>query len=99
MGHEAIAPLSALLIVSDRLATVARSLTLSLPPPLRTLIIALLVAVSYYAGSQIGFFFTPAGQPISTFWPPNAISLPVFLLTPALIFWASRLSGLPAHLT
>ena len=98
MSHEAIAPLSALRIVSDRLATVARSLTLSLAPPLRTLIIALLVAVSYYAGSQIGFFFTPAGQPISTFWPPNAILLAVFLLTPPRIWWVFVLAVLPAHL-
>jgi len=33
MSHEAIARLSALRIVSDRLATVARSLTPSLAPP------------------------------------------------------------------
>jgi len=98
MSHEAIAPLSALRIVSDRLATVARSFTLSVAPPLRTLIIALLVAVSYYAGSQIGFFFTPAGQPISTFWPPNAILLAVFLLTPPRIWWVFVLAVLPAHL-
>jgi signal transduction histidine kinase len=98
MSHESVATLSASRMVFDRLATVARSLTLSLAPPLRTLMIALLVAVSYYAGSQIGFFFTPAGQPISTFWPPNAILLAVFLLTPPRIWWVFVLAVLPAHL-
>src|SRR4029077_19365639 len=76
----------------------ARSSPPSLAPPLRMLIIALLVAVSYYAGSQIGFFFTPADQPISTFWPPNAILLGVFLLTPPRIWWVFVLAVLPAHL-
>jgi two-component system, LuxR family, sensor kinase FixL len=57
-----------------------------------------LVAVSYYVGSQIGFWFTPAVTPISTFWPPNAILLASLLLTPSRIWWALVLAVLPAHL-
>ena len=98
MSREAVAPLSTLRMVFDRLATVTSNLTVSLAPGLRTSMIALLVAISYYAGSQIGFLFTPPGQPISTFWSPNAILLGVFLLTPPRIWWAFVLAVLPAHL-
>jgi signal transduction histidine kinase len=98
MNREAVAPLSTLRMVFDRLTTVVRSLTMSLTPPIRTFLIALLVAVSYYAGSQIGFFFTPPGQPIATFWPPNAILLAVFLLTSSRLWWVFVLAVLPAHL-
>src|ERR1700745_1919032 len=52
------------------------------PRFVRTSAIALLVAISYYVGSQIGFFLTPAQCPIAAFWPPNAILLAAFLLTP-----------------
>jgi integral membrane sensor domain MASE1 len=59
--------------------------------------IALLVAISYYAGSQIGFLFTPPDSPISSFWPPNAILLAVFLLAPLRIWWVLVLAVFPAH--
>ena len=65
---------------------------------MRTSAIALLVAISYYAGSQIGFFFTPAHSPIAVFWPPHAILLAAFLLTPPRIWWVLLLAVLPAHL-
>ena len=60
--------------------------------------IGLLVALGYYVGSQIGFLLTPAGTPISTFWPPNAILLAAFLLTPSRIWWVLALAVFPAHL-
>jgi signal transduction histidine kinase len=63
-----------------------------------TPIIALLVAIGYYAGTKIGFLFTPTQTPTSTFWPPNAILLAAFLLTPVRIWWALLLAVLPAHL-
>jgi signal transduction histidine kinase len=66
----------------------------SLPVPA----IALLTAVCYYLGSQIGFVLTPAGTPISVFWPPNAILLAILLLTPRRIWWVLLLAVLPAHL-
>jgi signal transduction histidine kinase len=68
---------------------------LSIPGAVR---IALLVAISYYAGAKIGFLFKPAEMPISTFWPPNAILLAALLLTPRRMWWALILAVLPAHL-
>ena len=55
---------------------------------LRNARVPLLVAISYYAGTKIGFLFTPANSPISTFWPPNALLLAAFLLTPRRTWWA-----------
>ena len=69
------------------------------PRFLRTSAIALLVAISYYVGSQVGFFLTPAQSPIAAFWPPNAILLAAFLLTPPRIWWVLLLAVLPAHLS
>jgi signal transduction histidine kinase len=70
----------------------------SVPRFFRTSAIALLVAISYYAGSQIGFLLTPAHSPIAIFWPPNAILLAAFLLTPLRIWWVLLLAVLPVHL-
>jgi len=65
---------------------------------LRTLGLAVLVGLSYYVGTRIGFGLTPHGQPNSTFWPPNAILLASFLLFPERIWWTFLLAVLPAHL-
>jgi signal transduction histidine kinase len=70
----------------------------AIPASYRALTISLLVAMSYYAGSQIGFLLTPAGTPIATFWPPNAILLAALLLTSPRIWWVLILAVLPAHL-
>ena len=59
---------------------------------------ALLVAISYYVGTRIGFAWTPAGQPNSTFWPANAILLAALLLTPRKAWWMLFLAVLPAHM-
>src|SRR6516164_134997 len=59
---------------------------------------ALLVGISYYVGTRIGFAWTPAGQPNSTFWPPNAILLAALLLTPRRAWWTFLLAVLPAHM-
>ena len=59
---------------------------------------AVLVGASYYLGTRIGFAWTPTGQPISTFWPPNAILLACLLLTPVRMWWALILAVLPAHM-
>jgi len=59
---------------------------------------ALLVAISYYVGTRIGFVWTPAGQPNSTFWPANAILLAGLLLTPRKAWWMLFLAVLPAHM-
>src|SRR5207344_797688 len=63
-----------------------------------TIQIALLVAILYYAGTKVGFFFKPVGVPISIFWPPNALLLAAFLMTPKRLWWAILAAVLPAHL-
>lgn len=65
---------------------------------LRTPLFTLLVAIGYYAGTKIGFILTPPQTPTATFWPPNAILLAAFLLTPVRMWWALLLAVLPAHL-
>lgn len=64
----------------------------------RTPLIAFLVAIGYYAGTKVGFLLTPAHMATATFWPPNAILLAAFLLTPVRMWWAFLLAVLPAHL-
>jgi signal transduction histidine kinase len=64
----------------------------------RAPLIALLVAIVYYAGTKIGFLLTPPQTPTASFWPPNAILLAAFLLTPVRMWWALLLAVLPAHL-
>jgi integral membrane sensor domain MASE1 len=61
-------------------------------------LIALLVAIAYYIGSAVGFFFTPSGLALSTFWPPNALLLAAFLLTPKRLWWMIVVAAFPAHL-
>jgi len=97
VSHTVIFPLSRLRTASDQVDAVMQE-TVPSVRYIRTSAIALLVAVSYYAGSQIGFLLTPAQSAISTFWPPNAILLAAFLLTPPRIWWVSLLAVMPAHL-
>src|SRR6266536_2446631 len=63
----------------------------------RTAAEALLVAVVYYAGSQIGFELKFPSIPTSIFWLPNATMFAVFLLTPVSRWWLYALAALPAH--
>jgi integral membrane sensor domain MASE1 len=65
---------------------------------LPTVSAVLLVGISYYVGTRIGFAWTPSGQPNSTFWPPNAILLAALLLTPPRTWWMFLLAVLPAHM-
>ena len=59
---------------------------------------ALLVGTGYYVGTRIGFALTPTGQPISFFWPPNAMLLAALLLAPQPMWWAFLVAVLPAHM-
>ena len=70
----------------------------AVPRTLSPVTAALLVGVSYYVGTRIGFAWTPNGQPTSAFWPPNAILLAVLLLVPRSAWWALFLAVLPAHM-
>jgi two-component system sensor histidine kinase UhpB len=65
---------------------------------LRLFLICVSVGLGYYLGSRIGFFLTPRGSPIATYWPPNAILLASFLLFTPRLWWALILSVLGAHL-
>jgi len=61
-------------------------------------LVALGVAVAYYVGARIGFALTPAPQPVSTLWPPNAILLAALLLAPLRWWPGILLAAFPAHL-
>ena len=98
MNREALLPLFRSRVGSDFLCGFDGSDTLNSAWASHTSIIALLVGISYYAGSQIGFLLTPASTPISTFWPPNAILLAALLLTSPRIWWALVLAVFPVHL-
>src|SRR5258708_19677735 len=99
MGEtEAVIPLLRLRISFNPVLALERRAARSVAAAFRISIIALVVAISYYAGSKIGFLLTPPYSPISTFWPPNAILLGVLLLTPRRIWWVLVLAVLPAHL-
>src|SRR4029079_5032789 len=63
-----------------------------------TAVRALLVAVVYYAGAQVGFHFRVGAIPTSIFWLPNATMFAVFLLAPVSRWWIYALAVLPAHI-
>src|SRR6185503_11311391 len=58
---------------------------------------ALLVALGYYLGAQIGFALTLQPTPVSTLWPPNAILLAGLLLTPLRSWGVVLLAVFAAH--
>jgi signal transduction histidine kinase len=96
-NSEAVVPPPRRRIAFDNLIAFAKRVALPDAPAFRTWIIVPLVAIGYCVGSQIGFFLTPSGTPISTFWPANAILLSGFLLTPLRIWWVLLLALLPVH--
>ena len=59
---------------------------------------ALLVGIAYYIGTRVGFAWTPAGRPNSTFWPPNAILLSALLLVRGKEWWTLLVPVLAAHM-
>lgn len=95
---QAAFPLSRLRTAIDSLDVRGGSETSIVGSTFHSAVLGLLVSLGYYAGSQIGFVLTPAGTPISTFWPPNAILLAAFLLTSSRIWWVLVLAVFPAHL-
>jgi len=97
LNSKAVVPLFRVRPAADPARAAGKGGTLSLAPAFHTSAVGLLVAISYYAGSQIGFWLTPAETPISTFWPPNAVLLAFFLLTPSRIWWVLVLAVVPAH--
>jgi len=98
LSREAIFPLFGLRTTLDSPTGLSKGTTVSAAPLLPTSLGALLVAVSYYAGSELGFFLKPAHTTIATFWPPSAILLAAFLLAPTQMWWVFLLAVFPAHL-
>jgi signal transduction histidine kinase len=99
LSQSLIFPLFKSRTASNQFGAVLLEIVHLAPRFVRTSAIALLVAISYYVGSQVGFFLTPAKSPIAAFWPPNSILLAAFLLTPPRIWWVLLLAVLPAHLS
>jgi two-component system, LuxR family, sensor kinase FixL len=64
----------------------------------RILATALLVAVAYYVGADIGFLLRVPPSTLSVLWPPNAILTTALLLVPARHWWIYLLAAFPAHL-
>ena len=98
LSRQAIFPLFGLRTTPDSQSGLSNSATISAAPLLPTSLAALLVAASYYAGSELGFFLKPAHSTIATFWPPSAILLAAFLLAPTQMWWVFLLAVFPAHL-
>src|SRR5215208_3777521 len=63
-----------------------------------TVLAALLVAASYYAGSEVGFAVGFPSIPTSIVWPPNSILMAAFMLAPPRRWWVYLLATLPAHI-
>jgi integral membrane sensor domain MASE1 len=98
LDRQATVPLFGLRIASDPPTGLNETGTLSIAPLIRGSLGALLVALAYYAGSELGFLLKPANTVIATFWPPGAILLAAFVLAPTRNWWIFLLASLPAHL-
>jgi len=85
-------------ILAGQKAEVRQRTAVAFAPNLRIPVLVLATALAYYFGTKLGFLFTPAGTPIGTLWPPNAILLAALLLTPTRIWPFLLLGVLPAHL-
>ena len=59
---------------------------------------ALVVAIGYYAGANIGFLLRFPPLTPSVLWPPNAILTAALLLAPVRRWWVYLAAALPAHL-
>src|SRR5262249_31000968 len=66
--------------------------------PVQSAAAAIVVAVVYLAGMKIGSAVTAAGSPISTLWPPHALLMAAFLVSPRRLWPLFLAVLLPAHL-
>jgi PAS domain S-box-containing protein len=66
--------------------------------PAGMMLTALLVALSYYLGSKVGFAIRFPSIPTSIVWPPNSILMAALMLTPARRWWVYLLAALSAHI-
>ena len=68
------------------------------PSVQRVLATALLVAVAYYVGANVGFFLRLPPSTLSVLWLPNAILTATLLLAPMRRWGIYLLAALPARL-
>jgi signal transduction histidine kinase len=97
VSHTLVFPLSRSRTASHQIDAVRQETARSVLRFFRTSVIALLVAIGYYAGSEIGFLFAPDHALVATYWPCNAILLAAFLLAPPRIWWIFLVAVLPVH--
>ena len=64
----------------------------------KTTATAVLVALGYYAGANIGFVLRFPPSTPSFVWPPNAILTAALLLVPPRRWWICLLAAFPVHL-
>ena len=58
---------------------------------------AFAIAAGYWVSTQVGFLLTPPGLAFSVMWPPNAMLLAAFLITPRSWWLLYLLAILPVH--
>jgi two-component system, LuxR family, sensor kinase FixL len=68
------------------------------PSMQHTLLVAGIIAVSYWIGVYVGIELTFEPNPVSTLWPPNAILLAGLLITPRARWWILIAAVFPVHL-
>src|SRR5688572_27304261 len=68
------------------------------PSMQHTLLMAGVIAVSYWLGVYVGIALTFEPNPVSTLWPPNAILLAGLLITPRARWWILIAAVFPVHL-
>ena len=61
-------------------------------------IAAVVTALAYFIGAEVGFALTFHPHPISALWPPNAVLLAALLLTAVRSWWLIIAAVLPVHL-
>jgi signal transduction histidine kinase len=70
----------------------------NIPPALRLVLIALLVAGVYFLSARLAFIFAYPNSRALLLWPPSAVLLLAMLFTPRRTWWTFILAALPAHL-
>ena len=58
---------------------------------------AIAIAAGYWLSTEVGLLLTPAGLAFSVMWPPNAMLLAAFLITPRSWWLLYLLAILPVH--
>src|SRR5205814_7036680 len=82
---------------TSMLATLEARLS-RLGPAARIAATALLLAIGYYVGANLGFILRLPPSTPSVVWPPNSILTAALLLAPRRRWWIYLVAAFPAHL-